>query len=90
MGVFLKLLGLQGGRRGRSCTSVDTEKGQGEQRGSVFSVCTGGAAVLGSFLQYRGGDAGLCPRRSTKESVMLEPLFEHTVVPTEEGWRGSP
>lgn len=36
---------------GGSCTSVDAEKGQQEQRGSVFSVCTGGAVVLGPFLQ---------------------------------------
>lgn len=49
-----KLFRAAVGGGSRSCTSVDAEMGQGEQRGSVFSVCTGGAAVLGSFLQYGG------------------------------------
>lgn len=37
-------------------------------------------------LAVQGGDAGLCLRRATIGTLM----FEHTVVPAEEGWRGSP
>lgn len=64
-------LGVTGGRRDRSCTSVDAEKGQGEQRGSVFTFLTGGAVVLASFLCWVGGGgvaAGLGLRRSIIES----------------------
>lgn len=63
-------------------------RGIGEQRGSVFSVCTGAALSCSAGWGAMQGDAGLCLRRSTIESVVLEPLIEHTVVPTEEGWRG--
>lgn len=86
----LKLLGEARGGGLDSVPQWTLRRARGEQRGSVFSVCTGGAAVLSPFLQHRGGDARLCLKRSTIESAVLEPLFEHTVVPTGEAWRGCP
>lgn len=74
-----------GGRRGGSCTSVDAEKGQGN-KGGLFSLSVLAGRLFSSpFFAVQGGDAGLCLRRSTKEARVFEFLFEHTVVPPEEG-----